>query len=340
VIKIGEEMISGKKVVNDVRTEAYNFGELQYYFTRTLVDKLGEFRGKQIYRDSVYAFACERGMNLRKKAEALGLAPTQENWRKVTDIPFIAWVGKEGVKGYQCPYGWAWLEKAKEDPEALDFGFLYCLVNDPTVANTFNPKTEQLTFTRHVLWGDEYCGRITESEGVVVTDTIKERNEYIKKTGGPPPIRQIKDVTVQEYNKNLQQMAAHVANVYFHMCNTIIDQLGRIMGEEIIREAVKKFAVDKGKKFREKATELGLEPTYENFEKVSEIAPVGWGKSPCYCPYVDVWNEKGVFAREMGMIYCNVFDSNMFKTFNPELKNMKLEKHPLKGDDTCERVFE
>ncbi|MFH0848528.1 MAG: L-2-amino-thiazoline-4-carboxylic acid hydrolase [archaeon] len=324
--------------VSTVRQEAYHFGNIHYYFSRVLVDELGPQKGKQLLRKAVYNFAVERGRELRKKAEQLGLAPTQENWRKITDIPFIAWVG-EGK--YKCPYGWAWLEKAKADPQALEFGFLYCIVNDPTVANTFNPSTEQLTFTRHVLWGDDFCDRITESGGIVVADTLKERTERETKGEKPRLTEGPKTISTDECIKNVRQMMSHSANLYYHYANVITEETGKVKGREIITEAVKRLASERGRDLRKKAEELGIEPTLDNFSKGTDIVFMPPNvKDAFYCPYGDVWNRKGELGRELGLVYCEANDAALLEAYNPELKQVKFKKHVLRDDGRCERTLE
>jgi len=327
--------MSREDCIKSVREEAYHFGNLHYYFSRVLVDELGAQKGKQLLRKAVYNFAVERGRELRKKAEELGLAPTQENWRKITDIPFIAWTG-EG--NYKCPYGWAWLEKAKIDPEALDFGFLYCLVNDPTVANTFEPSTEQLTFTRHVLWGDDFCDRITESEGRVVAHTLKERIEKEKKGILPPSVEAPKTILTTECVKNIKQMSFHFANLYYHYTKTINEELGSVKGRQLITEAMKKLAVERAQNLKKKTDELGLKHTLENFMKVTDIPFMAWGGDSVYCPYCETWNKKGVLGRELGLLYYQATYPALLESYNSELKHMKFAKHVLLGDDHCERT--
>lgn len=153
------ESISKQECINNVRQACFHFANLYYHFAKVFTDELGKEKSKQLIVKAVKNFAVERGLNLRKRAAELGLDPIPDNFWKVTDIPVIAW---ESPKGFYCSYGDVWRRRGDI---GCEMGLLYCEVNDCTIFKTFNPEWKQIRFTKHLLWGDDHCDRITEYKG-------------------------------------------------------------------------------------------------------------------------------------------------------------------------------
>lgn len=141
--------------------------------------------------------------------------------------------------------------------------------------------------------------------------------------------------------KDVRQACYHFANLYYHFAKVIIDELGKEKGRELIKRAVKNFAVERGLKVRKKAIEMGLQLSPQNLRKVTDIPLIAWDSPEgFYCPYGDVWKQKGDIGREVGFIYCEVNDTTLFETYCPEWKQIKFTKHVLWGDGHCDRVTE
>jgi len=149
-------------------------------------------------------------------------------------------------------------------------------------------------------------------------------------------------ISREECIKNIRQECFHFANLYYHFAKVLIDELGREKGKGLIAKAVKNFAIERGLNLRKRVAELGLEPTPENFMKVTDIPIIAWVRTHegFYCPYGDAWNKKRDLGREVGLIYCEMNDSTIYETYNPQWKQMKITKHVLWGDDFCESITE
>ena len=101
--------IDKKEAVDQVRKASRQFALLYFYFSKVLVDNFGEEKAKELIRRAVFELALDRSDKLRKKAKAAGLAAdSPEDFRKVTDIPFLGWVPEWGED--HCPSPETWRE--------------------------------------------------------------------------------------------------------------------------------------------------------------------------------------------------------------------------------------
>lgn len=152
-----EETISKATAVAEVRKACFHFADLYFHFSKTLIDELGLKKGKELIERSVRSRAVDRGTKLRATAEALGIAPTNDNFYSVTDIPFLGWDTSLGRE--HCPYAAAWLARYDEEPWFPEIAAFYCDVNDPLVSEVFTGDTTH-TITKNVLRGDDICDRV------------------------------------------------------------------------------------------------------------------------------------------------------------------------------------
>ncbi|MEM2894261.1 MAG: L-2-amino-thiazoline-4-carboxylic acid hydrolase [Candidatus Bathyarchaeia archaeon] len=121
--------------------------------------------------------------------------------------------------------------------------------------------------------------------------------------------------------------------MFYHFANILTERLGEEEGVKLIKEAVKRFGLERGRRMREKADAMGLEPTPENFRKVSDLPEVGWGGATreTYCPFAEAWFEKG--AIELCKLYCEV-DIWKYIGYNPKI-SVKRTSWILEGDNEC-----
>jgi predicted ArsR family transcriptional regulator len=135
-----------------------------------------------------------------------------------------------------------------------------------------------------------------------------------------------------------------VALLYHAFAQTLIDQLGRERGFEVIRKAIDAYGSHIGKEARRVAEGKGLQPVPENFE--SDLPTLAWETEQVtvegegrvrvhHCPLAKEWIELG--EREIGRLYCFVDQAKM-KAFNPEYEYLHL-KNLLDGDPYCELVI-
>lgn len=150
-----EEMISKKDALNQISLALRRTALIYHHFAETLVEELGEEKGKELIRKAIYAYGDRIGKEARKKAQKKGLHLTPENFEN--DLPELAWKeemvvveGEERVRVHHCPLAAEWLEWG--DPNK---GRLYCFV-DQAKMHGFNPDYEYVHI-KNVLDGDPYC---------------------------------------------------------------------------------------------------------------------------------------------------------------------------------------
>jgi len=145
-----KELISSKDCTKQVRSMGMMFGQLYYHFATTLVEELGETRGKELILKAIRSYGHERGSKIKDEVQKRGLALTVENFNKFSDLPSLGWDLDEGRKVIFCPYAQPWLEK-----DFKDLGILYCEV-DIAKYKAYNPniKVERV---KSLLKDDECC---------------------------------------------------------------------------------------------------------------------------------------------------------------------------------------
>jgi len=128
---------------------------IYHHFAETLVDELGEGKGKELIRKAIDAYGDRVGREAKKKAQKKGLLLTPDNFE--SDLPFLAWEaeevvieGEKRVRVHRCPLAVEWLKWS--DPKKAR---LYCYV-DQAKMRGFNPEYEYVHL-KNVLDGDAYC---------------------------------------------------------------------------------------------------------------------------------------------------------------------------------------
>jgi len=154
-MKKKEEMISKKEALEQIGLGLRRTALLYHYFARTLVEELGEERGKALIRKAIDAYGAHIGKDARRKADERGLSLTPENFGN--DLPMLAWrtervvvEGEERMRVHQCPLAKEWLALG-EGKRARP----YCYV-DQAKMHAFNPDYEYV-HVRNILDGDPYC---------------------------------------------------------------------------------------------------------------------------------------------------------------------------------------
>ncbi len=139
--------------------------------------------------------------------------------------------------------------------------------------------------------------------------------------------------TREEVAEQVRRLGRMFGLLFYHFSRLIIDELGEERGRELIREAIRRFGLERGRRMKKRALALGLEPTLENFGRVSDLPEIGWGEAPKerFCPFAEVWFEKD--ALELGKLYCDV-DVWKYKGYNPHIA-VERKSWILDGDDEC-----
>ena len=151
-----DEKIPKKEAMQQMRNMISRTALLHSAFTQTLIEELGEEKGKALALKAIKRYGGFVGQKARKKAEEKGLPLTRENFQD--DLPSLGWHNRERVvvdgenraRVHTCYLAETWKELG-----APEVGRLYCFV-DQAKYETFNPDLE-CVHTQNVLDGDPFC---------------------------------------------------------------------------------------------------------------------------------------------------------------------------------------
>jgi hypothetical protein len=148
--------ISRERARAEIKSMISRAALIHYAFTRTLIDELGEKRGKGLARKAIKLYGELVGKRVREKTLAKGLPPIAENFQD--DLPALGWEDRELVEvegEKRARVHTCHLAKAWQDLGAPELGRIYCFV-DQAKYEAYNPELE-CVHTRNVLDGDPYC---------------------------------------------------------------------------------------------------------------------------------------------------------------------------------------
>lgn len=158
-----------------VRRACVRLGLLHLSFARTLVDELGEERGKELILKAIKNYGTKIGRKAKAEVTAQGLENTPANFKG--DLPsygmherreVVEVDGETRMCVYGCVMGKLWNELGEGK-----LGRLYCHV-DPAKYMAYNPNFK-LVHVRALPDGDECC------ELVVRPTTRQERRDFSDK---------------------------------------------------------------------------------------------------------------------------------------------------------------
>jgi len=112
--------------------------------------------------------------------------------------------------------------------------------------------------------------------------------------------------TREEATEQVRRLGRLFGLMFYHFANLLVEELGEERGKALVREAVKRFGLDRAQQIKEKVVAMGLKPTLENYRKAADLPEIGWGgpTRESYCPFAEVWFEKG--AVDLCKLYCDV----------------------------------
>ncbi len=175
----GKETIPLEEAKRAVELTSYRLGLLHLSFAKTIVEELGEEKGKQLILKAIKDYATRVTNRIRKTMMAQDLAPTLENYRTIRDLPSFGMHSKHEVsevggerrsKAWDCAMAKVWHEEGEDE-----LGRLYCLT-DPAKYMAFDPRFK-LVHLKAVPDGDAYC------ELTVRPTTEKERQDFAEDKG-------------------------------------------------------------------------------------------------------------------------------------------------------------
>jgi predicted ArsR family transcriptional regulator len=145
-------------------------------------------------------------------------------------------------------------------------------------------------------------------------------------------------LTREEAEEQVRAMARLFGLMFYHFADTLVEKYGEDEGKSVVREAVRRFGLDRAERMKKEVIREGLDPNLENFSKVSDLPRIGWGGKTreTYCPFAEVWIEKG--AEDLCKLYCEVDVWKMIG-FNPGIKVKRL-RWVLEGASDCKYEME
>ncbi len=148
--------ITLEECTKQVRRMGNLFGLLYYHFAKTIINELGDKRGKELILKAVYSYGVERGQVIREKVLAAGLDLTLENFFKFQRLPSLGWEADEEGVTYCC-YAEPWIQRDKQE-----LGKLYCEIDFAKIEG-YNPKIRMSRIS--TILDGEACCKYTYDEG-------------------------------------------------------------------------------------------------------------------------------------------------------------------------------
>ena len=169
------ETVALEEAREQVSKVCRRLGLLHLSFARTLVEELGEKKGKQLVLKAIKDYGTRIGEELKATVTNQGLDNNPMNYKE--DLPLygmhdrsetVEIDGEKRTRLYGCVMGKVWNELS-----AGELGRLYCYV-DPAKYMGFNPNFK-LIHTKALPDGDEYC------EFALRPTTEQERRDFADK---------------------------------------------------------------------------------------------------------------------------------------------------------------
>lgn len=139
--------------------------------------------------------------------------------------------------------------------------------------------------------------------------------------------------TREEAAEQVRKLGRLIGLLFYHFSDLLSEEFGEERGKELVREAVKRFGLDRARQVREKVISMGLDPTLDNYSRAADLPEIGWGgpSRESHCPFAEVWFEKD--AVDLCKLYCEV-DIWKYVGYNPEIK-VERKAWVLEGDRDC-----
>ena len=167
-----EETVTLEEAKEQVRRICLRLGLLHLSFARTLIDELGEKKGKELVLKAIKDYGTRVGQEVKARVAARGLDNSPANY--VEDLPLYGMNdgtesmevgGEKRSRVHGCVMADMWHKLGENE-----LGRLYCYV-DLVKYMAFNPDYKQVHL-KAVPDGDEYC------EFVVRPTTEQERKDF------------------------------------------------------------------------------------------------------------------------------------------------------------------
>lgn len=154
-----EELIPRADAVKAVALTCRRLGMLHIAFAATLVKELGQEKGEELTTKGIKEYSRMIGEKKKEIAIKQGWELTEENFRKLSDLPAfgmhdkteeVVVDGEKHRRPYGCVMSKVWHEYGQDK-----LGRIYCYV-DPASTMFFNPEFK-MVHTKAVPDGDAFC---------------------------------------------------------------------------------------------------------------------------------------------------------------------------------------
>ncbi len=150
-------------------------------------------------------------------------------------------------------------------------------------------------------------------------------------------------IPLADAEKAVNDMTRRVALLYLSFARTLVETFGEEEGRALVAKIMRDYGTRVGRSTRARVEALGLEPTPENFNKGSDLSPIGFHAGVAEvdgekrrqvfgCVLAEVWREYG--ETDLADLYCLVDPAKM-EAYNPDF-TMVHTKKVLWGDECCE----
>ncbi len=144
--------------------------------------------------------------------------------------------------------------------------------------------------------------------------------------------------TIRSSEDSSVRFAKLMAELFYFMAEEASVRFGE-EGRAAVREAVRKFGLQRVADMKEEAKERGLDPNDpRTYPAVRDMPSNGWESDPknpmvtTVCPMAEMWERFGERGRECGALYCEV-DYTLFEGFGLTLDRPRCKTN---GDVVCD----
>lgn len=171
------EMVTLEDAKEQVRRVCVRLAYLHLSFAKTLINELGEEKGRELILKSIKDYGIRIGEEVKNAATSRCLDNKPDNYRE--DLPLygmhdgietVEVDGEKRMRAYGCVMGKVWNQLGEGK-----LGRYYCLV-DPAKYMAFNPNFK-LMHTKVLPDGDEYCELVLRQTSEREKEDFSSRNK-------------------------------------------------------------------------------------------------------------------------------------------------------------------
>ncbi len=147
-----------EEITAETRKLAKQLAMVYYHFAKSILEEMGETKGTRFVKKVLKDIAIERGHVMRAEAERMKLPLTQENMRKVNDLPRYTFPAQGHEGEFCCPYADLWKDKGALGRK---LGLLWCNIIDPWKVRAFiGPSYKLWKYGKNLNLKDDFCGEL------------------------------------------------------------------------------------------------------------------------------------------------------------------------------------